>query len=177
MYLLHTVFSIHKIQHNFFKVSEKMKKVETTMDTDLCLLPCISCRVGPLKLWVENTFMCHIYFRVPGRTQLNSPGPCKVSVQSPDSDLCSVGDINWLIVYLNEAMNGKWVVATEYTSNRKWPLCSTVPRTTCRWMFSKCFLMIAVLRKTIPLREGVGFYWQGHETYRWEKLSGLWIVT
>lgn len=96
-------------------------------------------------------------------------------VQAPDSGLCSVGDINWLTFYLNEAKNSKWVVATKYTSNRKWPFQSIVPSITYRWMYSKYFLMIAVLRKIVLLRERVGLCWQGHEAYKWEKLSGLWI--
>lgn len=148
------------------------------MDRDFCLLPTSpipSWRVGPLKLPVGNTFICRVYFRAPGKTEPTSPGLWwSLSVQAPASGLCSVGGISQFIVYLNEAKNSKWVVAAEYTANRKWPLyCAQHHRL---MNFSKCFLTIAMLKKRLPLKERVGLCWQGPETCKWEKLFGLWAL-
>ena len=155
---------MYQILPNFLKLVKKREE-SVEKDCGYRLLPaslCLQFHLGGWALWNCKWKTPSCATSILGCQVEQSPillAPGEVSVQASDWPLLCRW-YKFIHCLLNKVKNVQSVVATIYTSNRKWPLCSIVPSTTGRWVFNKCLLMITTMTERIPLRGGAGFCWQ-----------------
>lgn len=137
----HSLVCMYQLLLNFYQnqwTKEEKQRKRVWIQTSACFptSPIPSWRVGSLKLSIENTFICRVYFRAPGKTEPGSPGFWwSLSVQAPASGLCSVGGIIQLIAYWMKQRIVYELLLQNILLTENGPCM--VPSTTCWWLFSK----------------------------------------